>query len=227
MHGGDCLHHANPEKWKNRLSSGFFPADIRNSFVQTKSIYRPFKYVSGDVYDYRWHNNILYVYIADIMGHGLATALQASAFRVLFGRVLESESPLDAKLRWLNDMATNCLGEDSFASAILVSLDFNHQVMSYASAGIHHLIIGRDENYKLITVPGINLGLFKDVSFEVHRVVLSPGDNVVLLSDGLKELLPSKLELPASFEQMHVFLDELASSAKQRDDATAICLSIS
>jgi hypothetical protein len=52
--------------------------------------------VSGDIYGYEWDkdNNILYAYIIDVMGHGIATAMQTSALRVLFQQAVGMNTSL-------------------------------------------------------------------------------------------------------------------------------------
>ncbi|WP_155837426.1 PAS domain S-box protein [Aneurinibacillus terranovensis] len=80
-----------------KIQAELLPLDFENDTIRT--IYQPYHYVSGDLYDYKLkkEKNVLFGYLMDVMGHGLATALQTSALRVLFHQILHKDFPLSDK----------------------------------------------------------------------------------------------------------------------------------
>lgn len=212
-----------------RIQRKFLPPNIDNEWTLMKSIYQPHGHISGDLYGYKWLKNgsVLFGYIIDVMGHGIATALQAATLRVLFQQVSETEIPLNEKLTWLNKNTASYFVEDSFAAAICFEIDFLKQRISCSAGGINHFIITNTEKKSIITLPGPFLGIDKNGSFDVFEMNFKTGDSIFFLSDGLFEIMPeSSGSVAANFEQAYEELARLAASGICGDDATAMCFHI-
>lgn len=211
-----------------KVQRSMLPPDFANAWVTTEGIFQPHYHVSGDFYDYRWHEDkrMLYGYVADVMGHGLATALQTSALRVLLGRALETGDSPGRQLTWANASAAGCSADDAFSAAILFAADFDNGLLRFASAGISHFIACRDGVYSIEKVPGLFLGINPAEEFAEYCVPLAAGDGYVFLSDGLFELLPAGTGGFPPWGRMAVWLRALAGGAGRRDDAAALCLTI-
>jgi len=211
------------------IQKGFLPADLENELFSLKTIYYPQNYVSGDLYDYKWQKNTnqIYGYVIDIMGHGVATALQASALRVLFGQAVETESSLTEKLSWVNRQAMSYFAEGSFAAALLFVIDTEKKELSYASAGIHHFLSSDGEDVQVVTTPGLFLGIYSDALYTEHTMYFDGEHSFCFLTDGLMELLPqTPAEMPSEFEQLVSYLEAKTHDSRRHDDASALCMYI-
>ncbi len=211
-----------------KVQQGMLPPDFANERVAVATVYQPHHHVSGDIYDYKWHaaGAILAGYVADVMGHGVATAIRTAALQVHFRRALETGEPPDGQLAGVNAAAAGCFAADSFAAAIMFAADFDQGVLHYAAAGINHFIVYRDGSYRVEKSPGLFLGITPEEEFTACRLCFRPGDGFVFLSDGLFELLPAPDDYPGSFEAMGPWLRQVAARTGRRDDAAALCLMV-
>jgi len=212
-----------------RIQRKFLPPDIDNEWTLMKSIYQPHGHISGDLYGYKWYKDdpILFGYIIDVMGHGIATALQTATLRVLFQQVSEMNIPLNEKLAWLNRNAAPYFVEDSFAAAICFELDFSKQRLSCSASGINHFIISNSGKKKIVTIPGPFLGISEKVSFDTYEQNVKSGDYIFFFSDGLSGQIPdSSGSVAANFESEYWKLARLSASGVCVDDATAMCFYI-
>ena len=211
-----------------KVQRSMLPPDFANHWVAAEGIFQPHRHVSGDFYDYRWFEDerVLCGYVADVMGHGLATALQTSALRVLLGRALDKGGLPGRQLTWANALAADCCADDAFAAAIMFAVDFDKGLLRFASAGINHFIVCRDGVYSVERAPGLFLGIDPAEEFAEYSVPLTAGSGFVFLSDGLFELLPAGAGAFPPWSRMALWLRALAGGTGRRDDAAALCISI-
>lgn len=209
------------------IQKNMLPPDLRTDRLTIRSVYQPAQYVSGDMFDYSWEtqSDKLSGYMIDIMGHGLATALQLSAVRVLFRQAAHMEHPLCQKLFWINNEATKTFTDETFAAVICFELDLSARKMVCVSGGINHFLILRRNRLEKVKVSGVFVGMLENETFDQHEVHYSPGDAFFFLSDGLLDLLPESmfqgcLEFLEAIER----LTALTRNAANRDDATALCI---
>ncbi|MBP2629559.1 MAG: putative sensor protein [Firmicutes bacterium] len=215
-------------EFASRIQKNMLPPHYKSSYIEIRSIYRPYNYVSGDFFDFSWENNrILHGYVLDIMGHGLATSLMMSALRVLLSQAFTKQLPLNEKLAWFNQQAIPFLAEDSFAALIGFSLDFEKQELTYSMAGINHFLTFKERHPSVIKKPGIFIGLDKKAEYERHIMPFRSGDIFCFMTDGLFELLDVPTEFcPRSYAEGYRWLFRAARSPKRRDDVSALCLHI-
>jgi PAS domain S-box-containing protein len=212
-----------------KIQRGFLPQDLINEFVQTQAIYKPLGHASGDLYDYIWNEDkkVLFGCLVDVMGHGMATALQTAALRVLFRQAAEQELSLNAKMNWINQTATPYFAEDSFAAAICFELDFVRNTLTYASGGIHAFLRLAADCQELVRLPGVFIGMLKNAQYEQYTLPITAGDSFIFMTDGLYELLPQQESLQLTdCDNAINMLKELAQSKQRTDDATAVILRI-
>ncbi len=192
-----------------------------------KGIFQPFNYVSGDFYDYRWDEKrrILHGFLLDIMGHGLATALQISAIRVLYRYALEKDTRVEGMVEWINKESIPYFVDGTFGAAICFSMDFEKHNIEISSAGINNVLYLSDGKAKLIKIPGLFLGLVDNERYDQHHFPLQSGDCWFFISDGFSDILSEEyLAQMTSFEQTLEILNRLIAEKKVEDDATALAL---
>lgn len=211
-----------------QMQREFLPQPFRNQLAAVDVVYEPHGFVSGDLCDVLWlSDSKLFGYVIDVMGHGLATALQTSALRVLFHHAARNNAPLQEKMQRLNKTAMPYFGEDSFAGAICFELDFRAMTISYVAAGINVFIAATAERHGIVKVPGSLLGITEHPDFDVCTVPIQLGDAYYFMTDGLFDLLDeTMLSYGHDYEATVRMLREKAVTSERWDDATALCLCV-
>ncbi len=211
------------------VQKGFLPQEIDNENFCIKTLYRPLHVVSGDLYDYKWDEakQVLAGYILDVSGHGVATALITSALKSLIEQGFEQWHSPQEKIEWLNQSIMPYCCEEFYATVICFEINFNFQLVTYASGGIHHSLYISDEKWEIITIPGSPIGLFKNIEFQQYTRPFRNGDSIIFFSDGIADLLERPFAmLDAGFVKTMEFLQGLCDTEKIRDDATVVAIHI-
>lgn len=213
----------------SKIQRQFIPWSFSNELITLDVIYEPYNHVSGDLCDFLWVNDRkLFGYVIDVMGHGLATALQTSALRVLFNQAARQDGRLIERMYWLNRAAMPYFAEDSFAGAICFEIDFEAMTITCVSAGINFLIAATDSMQGVVRFPGSFLGISDSPVFEERSVPIRYGDAWFFLSDGIFDLMDDAVVAAhlTNYEAALRLLRNKAVSSQRWDDATALCLRI-
>lgn len=209
------------------LQRGLLPPDLTDESIVVRSVYQPYRHISGDFFGYTWRSGEqkLFGYLIDVMGHGISAALQTSSSRVLFQQVATAHMSLTKKMAWINRCSQPYLAEDSLVAAICFEMDLARQRMHCVSAGIHCFCVLDANGPQLVKLPGSFLGIDGHEYYGECMIPFAPGDSFFFLSDGLYDMLPPE---PASkmstFEDAYQYLKSLAKSEHRRDDASALCV---
>ena len=152
--------------------------------------------IGGDWYDsFITHDGTFSVVIGDVAGHdGRAAAIMGQLRNMLRGIAYVVREP-PGRLLTLLDRAMRDMGVDALATAALATVtrpDAAHPIshtFQWSNAGHPPpLLLNRDGSARLLTAePDLLLGLNPDTSRHDHTQVLSPGDTVLLYTDGLVE----------------------------------------
>lgn len=211
------------------LQRKFLPANLENQQILVETIYQPLQYVSGDFYDFFWNEEqqVLSGYLLDVMGHGFATALQSSCFRVLFQQVGNSTKSLQQKLFEINNEATKYFSTEFFGAVINFEFDFKNKVLHYISGGINHFIRLSEQHLVDLKVKGSFIGITPDIRYEQHSLAFKSGDSFFFMSDGLFDILPNDLiNQKSSFESFVSKLSTFSKGEERTDDIAAICIKV-
>ncbi|WP_405609569.1 SpoIIE family protein phosphatase [Streptomyces sp. NBC_01508] len=127
--------------------------------------------------------------VGDVMGHGLNSAAMMGQLRTAVQTMATMEMPPAQLLRNLDDLAQR-LGENYLATCLYAVYDPIRSELQIANAGhIPPVVVraadGRSELLDLPTGAPIGVG---GVAFETATVRVSPGDRLVLCTDGLVEV---------------------------------------
>jgi sigma-B regulation protein RsbU (phosphoserine phosphatase) len=157
--------------------------------VEIAARYIPMTSVAGDCYDFiavdEKHMGIL---VADVSGHGLASALIASMLKV----ALAAQSPhASDPARVLAGLNQSLCGKFKrhFVTAAYVLVDMEKKVMSYAGAGHPPLLLWRMSTGSASEVleNGLPLCISTEGLFTAVEIPVGPGDKAVLCTDGVLE----------------------------------------
>ena len=128
------------------------------------------------------------VVLVDVSGKGEAAGTRALMLSGAFGGLLGA-LPAERFLPAANDYLLGQAWEEGFATAIHLSLDLASGVAEVRTAGhppaVHRL--AGSGRWKVLGGGGGILGIEPDMTFPVVRVQLSPGDTVLLYTDGVVE----------------------------------------
>nr|WP_262926662.1 PP2C family protein-serine/threonine phosphatase [Alkalibacillus aidingensis] len=189
-----------------------------------KFLHHASQYVSGDSYgyDYNEENNSLFIYLVDVMGHGVATALQTSTISLLFKQIARENLSVKEKVEWVNQACMPIFPSSYFATAFCADINLSTGEVNYVAAGINYFAYGKNGQIHENKVFGPLIGISTDMSFEEHTLHLDAGDSLYLLTDGLYEEL-HQTDLPNQYEKMYDQLKNLSENQSREDDATAVC----
>jgi sigma-B regulation protein RsbU (phosphoserine phosphatase) len=142
--------------------------------------------VSGDFYTFLAHDrDVLRIFIGDVSGKGAAAALFAAlASGALHHLSSPAQSPAGV-LRSLNQYMVERNAGRRYIAATVVDWrpETNRLVVSNAG-GLESLLV-RNGRAETLRVEGLPLGLFRSASYEDMDLCASPGDTLVLASDGI------------------------------------------
>lgn len=214
-----------------QIQKNILRGDLEHEKLQMQSIFLPYHHLSGDYYDYRWDekNRIFRGFLFDVMGHGVATALQSSALRVLFRQVVGQRISLPEKVLWMNHEAQTILPEDSFAAAVFFDINLNQETITFVTAGINQFLYYSRKNTsgcEVISQPGLFLGISDHADYEEHVWPFNAGDGVIFLTDGFFDQIREKeCPLPQmDIKSIFKWLKDLGDNKDLKDDATALSL---
>jgi sigma-B regulation protein RsbU (phosphoserine phosphatase) len=127
--------------------------------------------------------------IGDVSGKGIESAAMAAAARsTVRAFAYHTSSPGDALTHTNAVLVAQQDGGMHFVTTLLAILDPATGDISYSSAGHPPAIIsGQNVNTELIPTPNMPLGVVGGLIYLESRHTLSPGDRLVLYTDGITE----------------------------------------
>ncbi|HTR42738.1 MAG TPA: SpoIIE family protein phosphatase [Pseudomonadales bacterium] len=173
------------------------------SVLQFHHRFLPAGKVSGDFfYVSRISDHVAGVFICDVMGHGVRSAMITSMLRALVEELQCDADKPGELLTQLNDDLFAILrqnDETMYATAIYLLIDTANLQVRWASAGHPSplLLRGRD-SVEPLPLPrekrGKVLGLVASSHYETGEAALQPGDKLLLYTDGIFEIFEGDKE---------------------------------
>ena len=159
---------------------------------------RPALEIGADWYDMVDVGDYAVLVVADVCDKGVPSALYMSVFRSLIrSKLLDHRGDLDCSERacaaireaieQTNDyMASNQNASMMFATVFIAAVNKKTGVVDYVCAGHESPVVRRSSGLEMLaTVSGPAIGLFEGSQYAVASTTLSPGDVLVIYSDGL------------------------------------------
>ena len=151
----------------------------------------PANETGGDYFDFiPQPDGSLYLVVADVAGHGFASALVMAEVRASLRAYATIVQDIPSLLTHLNRALTATLGGNRFITMFLGRIDPEKRLLEYASAGhvSGYLLRSCGDIRAVLASTAPPLGLFLDQQFCLGPTVpLQCGDTVVLLTDGITE----------------------------------------
>jgi len=134
--------------------------------------------------------------IADVSGHGFASALVSMQFRSLARiELMKGSEDFGAEVERVNSVFSND-NEDSnmFITALFLRYHHKTSTMESVNAG-HYDPLGLDALKHTDETKGIPLGILPDAKYQVIWAPFNSGDSILLYTDGILECENSKGEM--------------------------------
>ncbi len=217
-------------------------------------LHQPTGYVSGDMHCVRQiDDRTVGVLVADAVGHGVPAAL----LTMIIARSVQSApvhvlSDPSAMLDRLNtDLMAAQSGATRFVTAIYATVDTRTRLARVAGAGHPPPLLVSRSGVTKIETDGPLLGVFDDATFGVTDVSLTPGQTLLIYTDGFETCFPrdgadaheirmptmtyvehfarlcdpkSAASLEEAMAELRGMLLEQAGSLHQADDVTALAI---
>ncbi len=157
---------------------------------------RPTKQVGGDFFDvYPLLDGRVAFCVADVSGKGIPAALLVSTVHACIHLLVEAgASDLTGLVARINHHLARFSATRKFVTLFVAVFDPADRSLTYVNAGHNPGIWISDAGVTLLPSGGVPIGMFETAKQIETRVVLAPGDLVVLYSDGITEAGDAKDE---------------------------------
>jgi sigma-B regulation protein RsbU (phosphoserine phosphatase) len=240
---------ANKERMEKELSIAhdiqmgmlpkIFPPFPDRRDVDLYAILKPAKEVGGDLYDFFVREQKLYFAIGDVSGKGVPASLIMAITSSLFRTLTQIDTEPSNIIKAMNSPLCENNPSNMFVTMIIGVLDLNSGNLKVCNAGHNPMILSNKEGVHYLNLKkNLPVGLMGGFDYKADSLTISPGDKLVLYTDGVteaesetKELFGEKrlLELVEQNRQsgvrdiINVLMDGIAGHVKQAvqsDDIT-------
>jgi len=163
------------------------PGVFQSPRLEIRSAYIPSETLSGDFYDYFLQNGSVYLFVADVSGHGLPAAILVSLLKSYIHTEADSSTKLSDLMARLNDFLYSVSLPTQFATAQLFRIkDGNVMYANAAHPGFLHFQRSSGKA-TLFEQPSYLLGAMPAMLYDEHALKVSPGDTLFVYTDGLTD----------------------------------------
>jgi phosphoserine phosphatase RsbU/P len=229
-----------------RIQESLLPTGpLRGPSFEVACRFAPYSGVSGDFADYfDLPNGLVGIYIGDVVGKGLPAAMYgAMVMGTLRGTNKTGEDPRGV-LATLNKRLLVRPVSGRYCATLYALFNPATLELKFSNAGLPYPLHASEDGCKAVGDGGVPSGLFPGSSYDVHSIKLSPGDTVLLATDGLHEMRNGKDEdfsweklsevwqrcRGYSAEETLNFLfegvKEFSSGSAQHDDITVVVVKV-
>ncbi len=150
----------------------------------------PATYVGGDLYDIiPLPDESFLAYVADVSDKGVPAALIMAALSTKIRSEARIQTEVDGLLESVNNSMHSLISEEGFFATIVLVRYWSHSgKIQFAVAGhLQPLWITENNIGNLPQSNGISLGVKPDAKYEKKEIFLSPGESILLFTDGVIE----------------------------------------
>lgn len=172
-----------------RVQEALMPqGTFRAPSLEIRSAYMPSETLSGDFYDYFLQDQQVYLFVADVSGHGLPAAILVSLLKSYIHTEAGAHMPLSSFMTRLNDFLFSVSLPTQFATAQLFRIDPDGSLVYSNAAHPAFLLHRRDSGQTTVfEQPGHLLGAMPKMEFDEHALKVAPGDTLFVYTDGLTD----------------------------------------
>jgi phosphoserine phosphatase RsbU/P len=208
---------------------------------------RPARSIGGDYYDlFPLRDGCFALTLGDVSGKGIPAAVMMASVQTLLRSMLEREfSDLTGVLSNLNRTLFASSPADRYSTLFCGVISADRRMLTYINAGqIEPLLVHSDGRLEQLQGGNLPVAMFAGSTYEQCSVVLSAGDLLVVVSDGIVEARNAEGEFWEEKEVDRIVLqeresdvrevpaklfravDEFGAGAEQYDDMTVVAVKI-
>jgi serine phosphatase RsbU (regulator of sigma subunit) len=172
------------------VQSWFLPESVahRAGCCDLVGFYRGAEKCSGDWW---WYEELghgqLWVIVADVTGHGAGPAMLTAA--VAMGLSVQSaqsqDHVIDRLARVNREVLTRCKGKATMTMTALLLDQNTGEGVVYGLGGLPAVLMSSAGQHHVVGASGTPLGATDQLSFGERSVQLSPGDRLIITTDGI------------------------------------------
>jgi hypothetical protein len=210
---------------------------------------RPANTVAGDYYDVFERvaggtSQRYLVAVADVAGKSVPAAMLMATFQASLRTLSLTQGSLPTLVASMNQYAcTNSQGGTRFTTAFLGEYEPASRTLTYVNAGHNFPMLCRKNGVlERLETGGLPIGILPDASYQSGSATLSPGDWLVIFTDGMVEAInttgeeygesrllqtiaPSDAATPAQvMQRIMASVDAFVGNTPQHDDMTCLLI---
>jgi serine phosphatase RsbU (regulator of sigma subunit) len=228
------------------LQQRLYPAPPVNSgALSIASICEPARETSGDFYDFiPLDPGVWAIVVADVTGKSLAAAMVMTMTRSIFRSNSQHAINAAEVIAHTNEILCADSAVKQLTTAFYGILDSQRMTLRFANAGHPYPMLKRKGQVEDLELVGFPLGSWITASYSERMVQLQPGDQVILVSDGIVEAMNAQRELfgferlaetiarcdaatpQACLDSIWQAVERFEAGAEQQDDKTIVVLQV-
>jgi sigma-B regulation protein RsbU (phosphoserine phosphatase) len=176
-----------------KLQQSVLTPPIINSQIEIDACYLPSEELSGDMYYWCQIDEHRYgVFLLDVMGHGVSSALVSMSVRSLLKDLVNSQvDPIEVMGSLNEHMALlyQTSSSSHFFTALYLLIDTKKQEIEYVNAGHPPGLFYKmkEEEILLLTKTCVPIGIRSNISIRKGHLSYEPPLRIILYTDGLVE----------------------------------------
>ncbi len=157
----------------------------------------PARQVGGDYYDYfPLGDGRFAITIADVSGKGVPASILMANVQGLLRAFCDGDREITEAIRQVNRGVCRAVSGGNFITLFYGEVDYLRGVLRYTDAGHNYPMLRRaDGSIEELAEGGLLLGLFDDAKYVCGEIPFTPGDSLLLYSDGISEANDSRGDL--------------------------------
>lgn len=172
---------------------------IPSSFIESKfykmySYYKPMSEVGGNFFSHFERAGKTDILFGDVSGHGISSAM-VSCMAVLCFQTMPHDKPaVENELSYLHSTLLDYV-KGHYITGVYLRFDPIEFTLHYAYAGLHSIVLIRNNEFILLEGTGTPLILMKEFLSSTSSIQLEKGDRLFLFSDGMFEIFNHENEI--------------------------------
>ena len=164
------------------------PSMPRTGWFRAAGSSTPSTQVGGDYFDVRRLSEDSWsAIVADVSGKGVSSALLASLLQGTFLMASGDPAHIEPRMARINEFLLDRTKGEKYATIFYCILDASGR-LSYSNAGhCAPFLLSPDGRLQTLHTTSMPVGMLEDAPFHMARIEMSPGDKLVIYSDGLTE----------------------------------------